>query len=261
MLLDSQTEEYQRIMAEFALIGANNKITESNKRLEVYHDLISSGIEDALARAYPLTKKLLSAKGPQNISIWELLINEYKTLKNLPFPELWKMPKGFKQYVKSSDFSFKSDFPFIDDLLAFEWEEIEIYMMPDKNHYSLNHQASFFSDKFAVNLEHSLLELTYPVFKPINHQELKRFEGQYHLLTYRHPKNLNVNFLEVSPIICQILNDLTLTPLTYEQIFQKISRNISQQQTDQDGTKQLRRQLEGLLLGLLKEEVILGFLK
>ncbi len=118
-------------------------------------------------------------------------------------PLIWQMPNEFRHFL-SREKSLKS-LPFMDDLLWFEWVEVELFMNPYQTP-----KEEYFDWNQAYRLSESALlrELNFPVF----HQENYHEGGIYPLLVYYHFETHEVHFQELTPFLKQfvdLLNDHT----------------------------------------------------
>lgn len=194
---------FQTLQRSFAHFCRTNIPVElpgitSPERMQTYRNLVFSSVCSALEKAYPIAK---AALGNNN---WDLLVQEFFTNYPCKSPEFWKMPQGLCEYVQQSPGTLK-DFPWLSDLLEFEWIEIEVYMMEDM----VVPEATAVGDPMElapiITPEHRLQQFQYPVFrlKPAELEDkntLKSQKGSYFILTFRHPKTLQVRFLELSPL-------------------------------------------------------------
>ena len=53
--------------------------------------------------------------------------------------------------------------PFLDDLLYFEWMEIEVHTMPDRPFPDYVKEGNVLEDRLAFNPEYEIIRMDYPV--------------------------------------------------------------------------------------------------
>ena len=93
-------------------------------------------------------------------------------------------------------------FPFnptkqLNDLLKFEWEEMEMYNIEDIPYPEFKLQGNIIQNVLAINPEFKLLALKYPVHleKPFLAQQK---EGNYFVLLFREQESGNIQFVDLS---------------------------------------------------------------
>jgi uncharacterized protein len=264
-VLKKDTVQYQSQLAQAALTGRKFSIPGvSIERQELYYGLVSNVIEDTLQRAYPLAYQLLSNHSFEKSNAWNFLIMEYKNSNFLTSPELWRMPEGLLRFVRDKDFSSLLNLPFLSDLLEFEFKEIEVYMMP--NIVAVAHKAEKFSeqDTLLLNPHFQLLNLSFPVFKTIVPSELIESQGDYYLILFRHPKTLNVEFLELSPLFAKLILELRTYPLSMKDLLEKAQEMISCNKIDTTNDYTFKEYLETQVIDffstLLNKGLLLGYI-
>ena len=100
-----------------------------------------------------------------------------------------------------------SVFPFLDDLLYFEWMEIEIHNMPDRPNPEFTDQGDLLNDRLVFNPEHEIIKLEYPVhMHPAD--TTPELKGDYYALIFRAPETGYVHFLDLSALNVYILSNL-----------------------------------------------------
>lgn len=171
------------------------------KRAQIYFRHVKTGIESALRRAYPLTYHLLKPKR------WNQLVDAFLAEADCATPFLWRMPQFLVDFVKKNEWGHRFNLPYLDDLVDFEWLEIEIYMMPDCSEKRIRRKASLLDNPLVVNPESRIAIYSYPVFEK---KKLPRpmKKGTYPLLTFRHPDYQQVHFIALSPFFKTVMDHL-----------------------------------------------------
>lgn len=196
-------------------------------RVPVYRGLISNIFEDTLLKAYPITAALLGEDS------WKELVDEFVANYECAPPELWKMPWGLVDYSKKAGLSDRLSIPFLDDLLLFEWIEIEIHIMPDPEIPIRGENDS----RIILNPAAELLCLSYPVFRGQSVEDFST-EGDFRLLIYRHPVSCEVHFMELAPFYALIVAALLQAPRTAQEILSEFvgENNVTKELIDKTNT-------------------------
>ena len=226
---------------------------KSEERIETYRRLVFGVVSSALTNAYPITKKLLGNER------FEELMEDFFANYDCGYPELWTMPYGLYEYVSENNI-LKEEFPFIDELIYFEWVEIEVYMMEDEEPPSHRTLGDLERDKIVLNPEFRLTVFDYPVFRE-NANSLKEVEkitsqkAQYILLTFREPETCRVRFMEISGFCAALISNISLKPSS--------AREAIKQTAEEFGTE-LEENAETNMMTFVKElisqKMVLGFL-
>ena len=226
MPLDEKTASYQM---ELAQVCRDGKITPipgvTEESAQVYRDLVRNGIEDTLRRAYPIAHAYLhriesTAINASSLSLWNTLVDRFIAEGNLQTPELWRMPENFLEFIIDQKSAETYNLPYLEDLLEFEWSEIELFMMPDRIDPLLYRTKKEGEGLIIPTPEFDLLNLKYPVFR-INPEELPKEEGQFFLLVFRHPLTRLVRFIELSPLVALVIESLTFSPQSRGQLIER----------------------------------------
>jgi hypothetical protein len=192
--LSSHTEYLQSAFAEFCRTGNPVELPGTNtRRMGYYRKLSFNVIYNALEQAYPITQQVLTD------SEWTNLVDDFFANYNNRTPFLWQMPYGFYEYVAGNALPLKKGYPFLEELLYFEWLEIEVHTMEDVElpQGFVRNPAFDTGNPVVVNPEHRLVQLTYPLHIKGVEQAIKE-PGNYYVLIYRHPESGNVKFLNLS---------------------------------------------------------------
>jgi len=207
MLLSDYTKTQQQNLALYCKTGKPQQIDGlTDGRLNNYRRLIYNIVDDSLRSAFPLTENLLEK------SVWNELVNLFIAEHNFTTPQIWKMPFEFYEFVMMTDLQVKNKYVHLVDLLLFEWKEIEIYMMMDKNDFEFSKNGSYRTNEIALNLDAEIITLSYPVHLNNAKEITEKDYGNYFVLLFR--ANDKVQFVDLSPLLAWFL----------EQLFEK--RNI-----------------------------------
>jgi len=213
MALKKDTVSIQHSLGTYCRTGDEKALINvpgiTPNRVDQYRRLVSNIIVDNITASYPIANKILGEE------LWsEIALDFFKTHK-CQSTQVWQLPKEFASYIISEREDLHKKHPFLPDLITFEWTEMEVFGMPDlalPDAQAINSWSNV-SHGLAINPEHQLLQLTYPVFKTTQLDELVP-NGPYYLLVFREPKNLKARFFELSPVYVfifqQCLEGITL---------------------------------------------------
>ncbi len=180
-----------------SLILGENFLNLPENRLSLYQTLVFNNIEDTCSKAFPITKKILKEN-------WGSLIRDF--LKNHKFfsPYLWEVPKDFISYLENKGF-FK-DKRFLYELMVYEWVEMEVF----NEDLPVNQRQLNWYEKYKISNTAKLLNFKYPVHKisKIGIEQIEKHEGSYFLIIYQNPENYEVEYLEITSFLYEVLSSL-----------------------------------------------------
>jgi len=215
----------------------------------VYRDLVWGGVQDTLSGAYPIAEHLLGADR------WKALIERFFAEHPVPSPELWRMPLSLYDFVRETRYGPEHGLPFLEQLILFEWKEIELHMAldPELPPYQEAKELTL-DDPPLVNPVMEILPLSYPVFRSRDLEEIAE-EGNYFLLLFRHPEHLDVRFIELSPLYAAVLGVIMSAGGTFRGSLEAVAdlSKISVTEAHLEQTKLF-------VQALLQQQVILGSL-
>ena len=126
MLLKTETYQHQSKLAQYCRNGKPVAIPGTiETRLPHYRRLVFNVVKDSLEAAYPIAHSFINEKD------WREMAYRFFSEHNCQTPQVWKLPFEFYEFATAGDFANKYNIPFLNDLLYFEWLEIEVYMMED----------------------------------------------------------------------------------------------------------------------------------
>jgi hypothetical protein len=134
---------------------------------------------------------------------WPILLWDY--LRHSP-PQseiIRELPYEFSQYFKSNPFPLQDQYPYLGELIEYEYLEIMMRFAPEA-------EGKAVPGKLHLNPAHVLACYTWPV-----HYIRKDFcdpkklpRGEYHLLLWRDPQSLEVKFMEVNALVASLIRAL-----------------------------------------------------
>jgi hypothetical protein len=213
MLLKTETYNQQSKLTQYCRDGNEVAILGTKpERLPNYRRLVFNVVKDALETTYPISYKYIETE------IWDEMVYNFFSLHKCQDPQVWRMPEEFYLFCKSEKYSEIYQLPFLNDLLNFEWLEVEIYMMEDIPYPDFIDSENWLNKNIAVNPEHRIIKLEYPVHleKPF---EAANKKGDYFLLLYRQKETGRVQFTNLSVLFTFLLENIIPGEKTLEQIF------------------------------------------
>jgi hypothetical protein len=218
-------------------------------RVHHYRRLISNAVSDTLQTAFPIARIAL---GDEN---WNTLVEDFLSGGLPQTPQLWMLPLEFYRYHVSRESGNRMELPFLDDLLYFEWMEIEIHTMPDRPTPDFLDKGNLFLDRLAFNPEHEIVKLEYPVHLYPAQESIAK-KGEYYVLIYRIPVSGQVQFLDLSPLHVYIITRLQEEAQPLREIKHEFARVAGI-----ESLSYLDDALSAFLGDLLERKMILGFIK
>ncbi|MEO6301832.1 MAG: hypothetical protein ABIP51_01550, partial [Bacteroidia bacterium] len=139
--------------------------------------------------------------------IWDKLVYNFYAEHKCKTPQVWRMPLEFYEYFVEKDLQSKLNIPFLNDLLYFEWLELEMHTMDDIPYPTSISEGNWLDNVLALNPEHKLVKFGYPVHV-LAATELEGRQGDYFLLMYREKESGRIQFMDVSILYAYILEQM-----------------------------------------------------
>ncbi len=248
MLYSAKTYDSQQRLSRWVRTGENADVPGTTAEgLKQYRRLFRNNINNTLTQAYPISLEVLSNEQ------WNKMVDGFYANHDAQTPHVWKLPFEFYQFARESDYAQKYGFPFLNDLLYFEWLEIDVYTMPNKYPEPFKENGDAMNDLIEVNREYSLERLEYPVHLYAAKESLNH-KGNYFLLTYRTPKDFEVKFLDMPPLHVLFFEKISNERLTASQIIDQLLV-----QNNEIPKEQLAQNILGFIQTMMEEKVFLGF--
>ncbi len=250
MHLRKETIAIQEQLGEYCRTGEERELPGITPgRIHHYRRLISNVVHDTLRTAFPITVAALEE------SQWEELVQDFFSEGIPQTPQVWKLPFEFYEYHAGRETGKRLDLPFLDDLLYFEWMEIEIHTMPDRPYPDYVSKGDLFKDILVFNPEYEIVQLEYPIHThPV--KEALQMKGDYFALLYRLPESGHVQFLGLSALNVYIITRLQEENAPLNEIKNEFARVAGI-----ESERYLDDALEKYLGDLLERNMILGFKK
>ena len=169
----------QKQLGDYCRNGENQPKTSIQKHTYQYRRLVFNIQLDTMARAFPLTKKIVGEEE------FKSLVNEFFKSHSCGTPQIWKLPEEFLYFYIESNHKLIEVFPHLIDLLRYEWLEIEGFMMEDESVAKFTIESKSDKSILVPNPELRIFSMEYPInTKKISDISLKD-KGQYFVSFHR----------------------------------------------------------------------------
>jgi len=112
-------------------------------------------------------------------------------------PLLWQMPGELHEFVKSSKHPLLKKYPHLLDLLLFEWQEVEVYMMEDMEPGNYLPLGDVLTGRIVLNPEIRIISLSYPVHVKSAYEISSEDKGQYFICLHRELETGQIQFTDI----------------------------------------------------------------
>lgn len=250
MKLNKDTAEIQEALGAYCRTGNETAIPGVTPgRIPHYRRLINNVVRDVLDSGFPITLATLGEE------VWDQLVQEFFVHGKPGAPQIWRMPFEFYLYHAAEETGTRLGLPWLDDLLYFEWMEIEVHNMPDRAFPEYEKKGELLERKLAFNPEYEIVRMAYPVHMyPV--EEATELKGDFFVLIFRSPDTGYVQFLNLSA-----LNVYILTRLMEEDLPAGHLRGEIAQTTGIESGKYMDEALSRFIKELMQKQLILGFKK
>jgi hypothetical protein len=174
------------------------------ERLKHYRRLVFNMINDTMESAFPIAFKNIPVRK------WKSMVKDFFSHHACQSYQVWKLPLEFYTYGVEHNWEEEYQLPFLNDLLAFEWAEMEVYNMEDVAAAPFTPAGDWLDTPLVLNPEHRLLSFSYPVHLLAKPKELIANKGIYFVLLYRHPETGHVEFTDLSPWLAFLTEQLVM---------------------------------------------------
>lgn len=176
-----------------------------DRRLKIYRDLLYNTVEDALANAFPVLRRISSNEA------WHRRIREFYARHRSPQPQLHQLAGEFLAYLQAHPQA--DDLPFLIELAHYEWVELELSV------------STVRLDDLAVRADGDLLQeapLPSPLAWPLvyewpvhqlspDHQPAEPPAQPTCLVVYRNRAD-EVKFMQVNAVTAHLLQAMEAAP-------------------------------------------------
>lgn len=204
--------QYQSALARYCRTGVLEPIPGVNSRhVKQYRRLVYNVIDDMLSNAFPLTVQLLPS------TVWNHWVQMFVESHACQSPQVWYMPREFFTFLQERPARWQATYPFLAELLWFEWVEIELFMMEDQAMPTFT-ETHLTTEALILNPAHQWLQFEYPVFNKNAADITENDRGRYAVIAHRNGTG-DVVFTEVSVALSWMLEQLNKNARSIESLF------------------------------------------
>jgi hypothetical protein len=160
---------------------------------KVYQELVYYRFEEVFEKAFQRFKRMVSEEVFKGL-IYDFLKVGAKT------PILWQVSGEFKEFVVKNS---SLDMPYLQDLLTFEFLEIEMFM---HKYAPFSAQDLDYNASYQLSKDVNILHFEYPVHNPVFDENRENIEaGNYEVLFFYDFEALQVMCEEITPFLKEFL--------------------------------------------------------
>lgn len=169
--------------------GKEVNAKELNARLHTYHELIEYRFYEVISNAFPILRSKVDE------AAWDQTIASFVARKPKS-PYIWETPHEFMQFVVKRRLF---DFPWLKDLMWFEWMEIKLTMI-EEQHY-LKTESFDWDQQWSTAKSAAIKLLRYPVHQESDFEE----KGRFPIILYNHQDDNEIYCLEITEFLHRFL--------------------------------------------------------
>jgi len=249
-MLKPDTIKIQQDLAMYCRTGEAVEIPGTRpERLPHYRRLVYNVVNNTMEHAFPISFEILDKQE------WKELIDRFFIEHDAQTPKIWELPYEFFLYVRAHGYAEKFNKPYLNDLLYFEWVEIEVHTMQDQVNPEITKKGNLISDPIALNRDSRLIRLRYPVHM-LGVNEAAEKEGNYYVFIFREVDTGTVRFVNFTVLHVYLFEKFYLNKTVVSDYIYDIARkfNLKDMQL-------LEKEIQRFLQELLDLGGILGFVK
>lgn len=217
------------------------------RRMALYEELFYNNINEALANAFPVLRKL------HDDAQWHALVRDYFSTHRARTPLFHQLAQEFLDYLQHERSSVAGDYPFLLELAHYEWVELELLSAEDSLP-PCNPDGNLLDNIPLLSPLTRLLSYHYALHKiGPDHIPLQADDTPTHLLVNRDSQD-RVGFMELNPVTARLLQLISEQPdMNGKQLLQQIAVELQHPnpQTVIDGGGAILRNLK-------QRDIILG---
>lgn len=185
-MMDKQKEFYLKVLQ------AKKAEKKEKKAISLYQELVFHRFFEVISNANPIFFSLIKE---DELNVYIVKFMQAGAQTDL----IWQLPNEFRKFVKKQK-KLQKKWPFINDLLWFEWIEISLFM---KNYDTQAHAKLNMKNKYRLSKSAKIKKLNYKVYE-------KEFENkaEYFVLAYYDTQALEVRYREISSFMFEFLQML-----------------------------------------------------
>ncbi|MEX1221434.1 MAG: putative DNA-binding domain-containing protein [Idiomarina sp.] len=203
------TKEYdfQKLQKRFAEYLRNpqqhsfHDIAEQ-RRLHVYRDLIRNNLQSFLNSAFPVSRKVLGE------DLWRLTGDAFRASHQAQSPYFADISGDFVDHLQSADIQALQPYPFIRELVHYEWVELRVSLDHLPENLNLVTEASIAQAQLVVNPTAQILRYQFPVHEvTVDNQPQEPLSEAILLVVFKNAQGA-VKFMQLSPLTALLLQHL-----------------------------------------------------
>jgi len=245
-LTPNKTFALQTDLGLYCRTGRDQPETSIQEHTFHYRRLVYNIIKDTMKTAFPIGRKLIGKKR------WKKSVAHFFENHKCETPQIWKLPSEFCEFYEKNPFPFKKEFPFLKELLQYEWLEIDVFMMEDVPVEKFKTTRLSKKDILIPNREIRILPLQYPVHIKKIKQITQEDKEQYFVSIHRDYYTKQVKFNDLSFALVEMLiriNEEETSIFDLENLFSKYEND----------TGKTEKVIDTFIDFALRNNLILGF--
>ena len=203
------------IQNKFAEYCRNGKLVDIpgviEGRLFHYRRLVFNAIKDNLESAFLITHSVMSEIQ------WNDLLDNFFSNHKCQTPLVWQIAYEFYEFIVIHEYANKLNLPYLNNLLFFEWIEIEIFMMEDVAYPLVDDNGDLFHDIMVFNPEYKIIALEYPVHK-VSPDKSMALKGEYYVLIFRERETGRLQFVDISSLHVLLVENISTLEISMKEV-------------------------------------------
>lgn len=218
------------------------------RRLRVYETLLFSNLESFLLACFPVTRRILGAR------LWLAAVRAFFRDYRCTSPLFRDIPAAFLDWVRQGGMPLSAPYPFLADLMHYEWLELKVETTPeDVGSERVNPAGDLMEGRPALNPTVQLACYDYPVHRIGPRFRPKMPDGVRHCyLVYRDSVD-RVRFIVLNVLTARLVALLRQELLTGREALLRLAENPAP-----DALAHFCAAGQAALEDLLAQEVVLG---
>jgi len=184
-------------------------------RFKTYRELVVQGMLDVLESMCPIANHILS-EGEWREIFWHFL------KKSRPQSAILRtLPYEVAQFLQEDPSLIREKYPYLGELMEYEYLEVQVRFAPEE-------ELKISPSKLYLNPAHVLRHYRWPVhfISESHHNPADLPQGDYYLFIWRDPKNWEVKFMEVNPLVASLLKSLKARAPSESEALKEVAREM-----------------------------------
>lgn len=219
------------------------------RRLKIYRDLFYNNVEDCLAGAFPVLRRI------SDDAVWHARVRDFYARHCCSAPQFHRVPEEFLRYLEQERGEHADDPPFLRDLAHYEWVELSLSIDPQELTPELaDPNGDLLRGVPQLSPLAWVLAYDWPVHRigPGHIPEAPGLAPTY--LVVNRDRQDRVRFLELNPVAARLLQMIEAGPAeTGAMLLERIAAELGR-----PGESEVIAEGHRLLLQLRERDVVLG---